>query len=331
MKMSEKKRVRRTHSIRQELIVKSREAALAAVQIFNSPMITFKSEVFIVLMNIAWTYMLHAYCRGQGIEYRYFSAAGKRRRFSKTKHGAHKHWELERCLDEKLIPIDNDTKNNLKFLIGIRHEIEHQMTSRIDDALSAKFQACCLNYNEYIKRFFGNECGIDKYLAFSLQFTSINAEQTSTLLKQTQLPAHIRSCISNFEDGMTEAEYNHPHFAYRVAFERILVNNKRRADKVIEFIDSKSELAASVQTTYAVIKRTEGPKFRPSTIVAMMRSEGFARFYMHAHTTLWKSLNAKEQGDEFGVNVEGCWYWYENWVEVVRKHCRDNADTYGGA
>lgn len=59
--MSEKtKRNRRVHSVSDELIHKSREAALAAVQIFNNPQITFKSEMFIVLMNIAWTYMLHA-------------------------------------------------------------------------------------------------------------------------------------------------------------------------------------------------------------------------------------------------------------------------------
>jgi len=34
-----------------------------------------------------------------------------------------------------------DSANNLRFLIGIRHEIEHQMTFRLDNNLSAKFQA----------------------------------------------------------------------------------------------------------------------------------------------------------------------------------------------
>ena len=169
-----KKRSRRVGSVKTELIVKSREAALAAVQIFNSPSITFKSEIFVVLMNIAWTYLLHAYYRDKRIEYRYFDEKGNRRSFHKTASGAHKHWELKRCLDEKKSPIDRDTANNLRFLIGIRHEIEHQMTMRIDNSLSAKFQACCLNYNAYIKKLFGEKCGIDKHLAFSLQFSSIS-------------------------------------------------------------------------------------------------------------------------------------------------------------
>jgi hypothetical protein len=44
---------RATYSIRAELVEKSRESALTAVQIFNNPLIEFKSETFIVLMTIA--------------------------------------------------------------------------------------------------------------------------------------------------------------------------------------------------------------------------------------------------------------------------------------
>jgi hypothetical protein len=45
-----------------------RDAALAAIQVFNNPLITFKSETFIVLMNIAWTHLLHAYYRRNDVE-----------------------------------------------------------------------------------------------------------------------------------------------------------------------------------------------------------------------------------------------------------------------
>src|SRR5213594_4238421 len=93
-----KKRKRRIFSVSEELIEKSRESALAAVQIFNNPQVTFKSEIFIVLMNIAWTYLLHAYYRKKAIEYRYFELKGKHRRFDHTKSAAYKYWELERCL-----------------------------------------------------------------------------------------------------------------------------------------------------------------------------------------------------------------------------------------
>ncbi len=170
-------RNRRIGSIKTELVNKSREAALAAVQIFNNPNISFKSESYVVLMIIAWTYLLHAYFKKEKIEYRYFDQNGARKRFHKTKHGAHKHWGLERCLNDDNSPVDKDTANNLRFLIGLRHEIEHQMTTRIDDILSARFQACCLNYNKYIKQCFGEQYGIEKHLSFSLQFSTISRDQ----------------------------------------------------------------------------------------------------------------------------------------------------------
>lgn len=51
--MSNAKRIRRVFSVKEELLNKSREAALAAVQIFNNPNGTFKSETYVVLMIIA--------------------------------------------------------------------------------------------------------------------------------------------------------------------------------------------------------------------------------------------------------------------------------------
>ena len=61
-----------------ELLRKSREAALNAVQTFNNPLTTFKTETFIVLMVIAWMYLLHAYYRHKGVEYRYYEEGAKR-------------------------------------------------------------------------------------------------------------------------------------------------------------------------------------------------------------------------------------------------------------
>ncbi len=131
-----KPRRRTIGSLRQKLVGKSREAALNAIRVFNDPQVTFKSETFIVLMVIAWTYLLHAYYRGNGIEYRHYRQGPKRRIFDRTKHGAYKYWELEWCLNDQNSPIDRDAVNNLRFLIGLRHQIEHQMTRSLDSYLS---------------------------------------------------------------------------------------------------------------------------------------------------------------------------------------------------
>ncbi len=331
--MKEKQRVRRVYSVSSELLSKSREAALAAVQVFNNPLITFKSEIFVVLMNIAWTYLLHAYFHKKGVEYRYFKQKPKRRVFEKTRHGAYKHWELQRCLNDKESPIDRDTANNLNFLIGIRNEIEHQMTFRIDSSLSAKFQACCLNYNEYLKELFDEKHGIDKHLAFSLQFSSISQEQLESLPSVEEMPSHINGFIDDFEKHLSYDEYNSPRFAYRVLFVPKTANRKGQADKVIEFIKADSPLAENVNKAYAVIKEkeTEKMKYLPSQIVDLMHKDGYKLFKMHHHTALWKEHDARNSTKDYGTMVAGkYWHWYGNWVDVVKKHCRKHKIKYEG-
>lgn len=328
--MAKKPRIRRAFSVSGELLTKSREAALAAVHIFNSPLVTFKSEIFIVLMNVSWTYLLHAHYRKQGVEYRYFKLNGKKRIFDKTASGAHKHWELERCLNAKESPVDKDSANNLRFLIGIRHEIEHQMTSRLDSSLSAKFQACCLNYNEYVKKLFGEKFGIDQYLAFSLQFSSISREQAAALPSVNEMPSHIKAFVAGFEGNLSEEEFNNPRFAYRVLFVAKTANRKGQADQVIEFVKADSKLATDVNKAYTVIKETERPKHLPKGIVEMMKQEGYPTFSVHAHTGLWKRMDAKDAAKGYGVQVQNVWYWYDSWLEEVRKHCQANPAKYGG-
>ncbi|MBT9143057.1 MAG: hypothetical protein DDT32_02115 [Syntrophomonadaceae bacterium] len=323
-----KKRNRRIGSVKTELLGKSREAALAAVQIFNNPNITFKSETYIVLMIIAWTYLFHAYYRANKVEYRYCKEESGRRYFDKTKNGAYKYWELERCLNDKTRPISKDACNNLRFLIGLRHEIEHQMTIRIDDFLSARFQACCINYNQYIRNLFGDKYGIDKHLSFSLQFSSLSEEQVESMEGNKVLPKHIEKFIQGFDGELTNDEFNSPQYAYRVFFVAKTANRIGQADRVIEFVKADSQLGKEINAQYVTIKETERKKYLPSQIVKLMQDDGCPNFKMHQHTQLWKQMGAKNPGKGYGVEVVGTWYWYERWLDEVKKHCRENSGQY---
>lgn len=315
---------RRVGSVKAELVKKSREAALAAVQIFNNPNITFKAEAYIVLMIISWTYLMHAHFRSKNIEYRYSQQRGQRRKFDTTKNGAYKYWELERCLNDDASPIDRDSANNLRFLIGLRHEIEHQMTTKIDDILSARFQACCLNYNTYIKQLFGDELGIENHLSFSLQFSTISTEQKELLEQHKELPANIQGYIQSFDEALSDEEFSHQKYAYRILFVPKTANRKGQADRVVEFVKSDSPLAEAINKEYAVIKETEKKKYLPKQVIEVMAQEGFPEFNMHRHTQLWKQLDAKNPDKNFGVLVAGKhWHWYDSWVEKVRKYCND--------
>lgn len=315
-----------------ELIIKSREAMLSAVQIYNNPQIMFKSEAFITLSIISWTYLMHVYYANKNIDYRYWrmSKNGKRKIYDKTKYKAYKYWELERCLDDDNSPIDEMTKENLKFLIGIRHEIEHQMTNKIDQLISAKLQACCINYNYYIKKIFGHKYGVDKELGFSIQFLPLDNYEKKELINNEKITSNLKNYIMDFENSLTDENIKDPKYAYRVVFARVNVNRKGQADQVIDFLDENSDEAKNIEKTYAVIKETEKRKYYPAQIVKIINDEGYKEFTISKHTKLWQSMKKtriemKSKG--YGTYIDSAnktWLWYEKWLNHVKKYCKEN-------
>ncbi len=315
------------HLYGDELLIKAREAMLQAVQTFNNPKSFFRSELFIVSAVIAWTYLLHAYFKREGIDFRHCVKKSGQTTVAKTKGGAEKYWELSQCLKAQECPLDDATKSNLEFLIKIRNEIEHRMTSRIDNSLSAKFQACCLNFNTYIKDFFGNQLALDKDLSFSLQFAGLNTDQQKTMASLNNVPENIIMAQAKFENSMDESAYNDERYAVRFYLVPKTSNRKGKSDATIHIISPDSEEAAEANRVF--LKETEKIKWKPRQIVDKMKSEGYPKFSMHHHTNYWKAMNAKEPSKSFGVILPvNEWYWYDNWVESVRDHCKKNKKIY---
>lgn len=156
-----------------ELLIKAREAMIAAVHTFNGVGLTFRTELFIVTAVIAWTYLLHAYYRREGVDCRYKDAQGV---VKTTKQGGDLYWELGYCLRHAKSPVGAAAVQNLEFLLELRHEIEHRSTSRIDDAVSAKLQACCINFNDLLKSLFGAQFALERRLPLALQFSTFDLD-----------------------------------------------------------------------------------------------------------------------------------------------------------
>ena len=312
-----------------ELLIKSREAILVAVQTYNNPKTYFRSEIFIVTAIIAWTYLLHAYFKKLGVEYHYTRVDDQGNQVPKTTaQGAIKHWELATCIDHAQCPLSAGTIKNLKVLIGIRHEIEHQMTSRIDSSIAAKLQACCFNYNRTLKDLFGEELGLDSELSFALQFSSFNPKATEELLRDKTLPAHVEAARAIIEDQMTLEEYNDPHYAFRVQFVRKQATKISQADDVVEFVAATDEIQQD-EINRVLVKEMDRKKYRPGQVVALMQQQGYRRFNQHHHTVLRKALDANDLGKGYGVNTDSDgWRWYQRWVDAVKQHCEENREKY---
>ena len=320
---------KRGPSIQRELLLKSRESALNAVQTFNNPLTIFKAETFIVLMTIAWTYLLHAYYRRDGIDYRYFKQGQKRRKFDRTKSGAFKYWELERCLNEKTCPLDGPTKNNLRFLIGLRHEIQHHKSVGSDKRFSARYLAGCLNYERYIRELFGERQSLGAMAALTLQFRDLSLVNKNDEAL-APLPSNVAKYLQDFDAELSDEEINSPHFRRRFLFVPVVTTKRAQADEVVEFVPYDSELGKSINQNYqqVLLKEVERRKYLPEEIIALMKSEGYLKFNNQAHIRLWKELDGKNSDKGFGCWLGGRWFWYERWVAEVHKHCEENKNLY---
>lgn len=304
-----------------ELLIKARESMIAAVHVFNSAGLTFRAELFIVTAVIAWTYLLHAWFKREGVDYRY---AGET-----TKEGADKYWELGHCLKQGNCPAKGAVAKNLEFLLAIRHEIEHRSTNRIDDALGAKLQACAINFNDVMKQEFGAQYGLEKRLPIALQFVNFSADQRSVLKKASGLPTHVATCIDAFEATLTQEQMDDPAYRMKIAFVPIAAKRPGAADSAIEFVKAGSADAAEVGRI--VLKEVNQKRYPPSEIVAKVKAAGFTKFRMQDHTELWQGLDAKDGGNEgFGGagDYKGSWVWYEKWLEKVLAFCDGEGDRF---
>ncbi len=274
---------------------------------------------------IAWTYLFHAWFRREGIDYKYVQTDGT---VMKTKSGEDCYWELGKCLRHNRCPIPRGAVTNLDFLIALRHEIEHRSTNRIDDAVSAKLQASCINFNDAIKELFGAQFGLERRLPIALQFVTFSADQRSVLKKASDIPPHIMTMMETFHKELSPEEQSDPRFAYRVAFIPKIGNRASNADLAVEFVKPDSVEGREINSV--LLKEIDKRRLTASQIVKMMHDEGYPRFSQHNHTVLWRELDAKSPAKGFGRagDYPNTWIWYDSWLTRVRAHCQEHTARY---
>jgi hypothetical protein len=166
-----------------ERLIRAREAMILAVQVFNSAGLRFKTEVFTMLANVAWTYLMHEYySRKLAVEI--VNEQGQSR-------------ALSEMIARPDCPLPDGVKKNLKWL-GI-------------------FQACCLNFDRAICELFGNKLTLASDLSFALQFAKMNLDHVTEINKY-ELPEHIAAVDALITKGMTPEQINDTNFQFQVVY-----------------------------------------------------------------------------------------------------------------
>lgn len=299
-----------------ERLLRARESMILAVQVFNSPALSFKTEVFAVLANIAWTYLLHEHYERQGVEI-------------KDKDG----WSiaLSQMLERPDCPLSKGIKNNLRSLKDIRDAVEHRLLGRADHKWLALFQACCLNFDKTICEMFDDRLTLQKDLAFALQFARLSLDQIA-VTQGFELPEHIATLDARINERMTEEEVGDLEYQFRVVY-TMVAGTKGKAH--IQFVHPESKEAEQIRNVLVKYKTAdELYPYKPSKVVQLVAEKSGQQFTSHVHTQAWRKYRARpahrsKQPDN--TNKDYCIYhaahgdytYSDNWVTFLLKMVGD--------
>lgn len=259
-----------------ERLIRAREAMILAVQVFNSAALRFKTEVFTMLANVAWTYLVHEwYARSTEVEL--VNADG----FSKP---------LSALVEREDCPLPEGVRQNLRALKILRDKVEHHLLGRADQKWLGLFQACCLNFDKALCDLFGKELTLASELSFALQFANMNLEQVTTL-NQYELPPDINAIDALITDGMTPEQLNNIEFQFQVVY---TLSAAPKSKAHIQFVNPESAEGKEIHNVLA--KKVISDDFyplKPGKVVKQVAAKTKKHFTSHTHQQAIRYFNVR--------------------------------------
>lgn len=298
-----------------ERLIRSREAMMLAVQVFNSPSLMFKTEIFAVLANIAWTYLLHEYCL--------------RNKISIERDG--ETVTLFYMINNGDIPLSNGIKKNLLALKEIRDEVEHKLFSRSDPKWQSIFQACCLNFDKTLVEFFGEKVSLQAELSTALQFSKLNITQIE-VLQQFDIPENIDALDKRLEMELSEEEQEDLEYRFCVSY---TLTSASKGQSHMQFLTPESTDGKKMHNILVKHKQTDALyPYKAKIVCNKVKEETGYNFTLHQHTNAWKffKIRPATNSDKPEVtNKRHCIYhkahkdytYSQNWVDYLINVVRD--------
>ncbi|NRA81945.1 MAG: DUF3644 domain-containing protein [Pseudoalteromonas sp.] len=297
------------------------DAALLAVEIYNKPRTTFRSEGFITMMIIAWTRLFHAHFNAHiGDKYYY---KNKNNRYEII-DGERKAWELNTCI-RKYEKLSKNIETNLDFFIKLRNKIEHRHIEKreVDTLIFGECQSLLFNYESQLIEFFGADYSINEALVYSLQFSQIRTHQQEKA-NRSALSRDLRDVmafVEKYRNSLDEDIYNSQEFSIKL-IQIPKISNTNRADAAVEFVrwDALSEedkeayekLNVIIKDKTVKIEAANVGRLKPSEVVKKVNENlRDKKITQNTHTDLFKLFNIRPEAgaeDPFDTNAEYCLY-----------------------
>lgn len=295
------------------LIVKAKESGILAIDIYNRPMTSFRSQGFIVMMIIAWTSLLHAIFENEGIDY-YYKKNGSIDKID----GDKKAWELSKCI-EQYTGIPQAVKENIKMFIILRNKIEHRYSPLFDLDICGECQALLNNFEELITSRFGSYYSLGNTLTIPLQVLSSRPSWQTDTARQFQSKHYkeLKSFIDTYRRGLSDEIYSDMKYSFRVYLIPKNGNHYSSSDTAIEFVKydpSQPDLFEKLEKDITLIKEkrvqvANQGRFKPKDVCSVVSKQIDKKFSISNHTQAWKFYEVRKKGQQpDGCNTVYCQY-----------------------
>lgn len=215
---------------------KAREAACLAVEVYNKPLVTFRSAGYVILMNIAWTALMHSIFFRWGIK-PFYRNEDRPEHFVKL-DGDYKGWELATCLKHFYCDAASPVSENLRLFIGLRNKIEHRSLPALDHRIFGESQAMLLNCEDMLFDLFGPENSLTESLSLAIQFSHLRDPKQAEAVRSLHAPlaSDISAYIESFRSSLSEEIRSDLAYSYRVYLIPKVANHEGSSDLAVEFV-----------------------------------------------------------------------------------------------
>jgi len=324
-----------------ENLEKARQSAILAVETYNRPSIAFRTHAYIVLMQIAWTGLLHAIFWKNKIKPFYRSDTSSKR--YKKIDGEPKCWELDECIKQLKPPLTEAVKKNLQFFIKLRNKIEHRELPSLDHIVLGECQAHLFNFEDLLEREFGADYALCESLTIPIQLTKTRDKARMEALRNAMkpLPEDVYNFIKTFRSSLSNGVASGCEFSYKIFLVPNVKTNFTRDALAVEFIPydpSKHDEYDSIVT--ALIKEktisvSNLDKFKPGQVVKLV-TEAIPglKFNVNLHSRAWQIFGIRplrKTGNPERCNTKYCvydkvhddWVYTKQWVDFLILNLKD--------
>lgn len=232
----EPKRLKKINPQVISLLSQAHQSALLAVEIYNKPLIKFKSEGYITLMMIAWTKLFHAYFKDNLIEFHSKDQNGK---YILNEDGEKKTWSLSKCI-RVFDGLSEPVRQNLTIHIKLRNRIVHGSVDTVifDAVFFPECQSLLYNFENFITRYFGNQFALNQSLAYALQFSTLRTDKQSEALNDLTYmnQGKIFEFLNLFRMQLKDEVFHSPEYGVRLMAIPQIQNSGRRG-VAVEFVN----------------------------------------------------------------------------------------------